>query len=217
MSVESPPSQDREERKAASRRRILDSAREIFFRDGFMAANLDEIAQLSGVAKGTLYRYFDSKAELYVAMLVADGEAFERRMRETLDDGLSPPEQVRETGLFYFDHWSKNPEYFRIFWAVENQSVIGGLPEGVLERVAGLWNVCVRILAEVVEAGVRSGHFRDCDSWEVAYMLWTFANAVIQTESSATHRKLRRRPLREAFEDGLGLVLFGLAAPRRSA
>jgi len=44
----------RAQKKAESRRKILDSAREIFFRDGFMAANLDVVAERAGVAKGTL-------------------------------------------------------------------------------------------------------------------------------------------------------------------
>ena len=36
---------------------------------GFVEANLDEVASRAGVAKGTLYRYFESKADLYVAVL----------------------------------------------------------------------------------------------------------------------------------------------------
>jgi AcrR family transcriptional regulator len=52
------PAERREARKAQSRNRILDAAREIFFRDGFMDANLDDVAKGAGVAKGTLYRYF---------------------------------------------------------------------------------------------------------------------------------------------------------------
>ena len=52
--------QGREERKALQRARILEAAREVFFRDGFMAANLDEVALSAGVAKGPLYRYFES-------------------------------------------------------------------------------------------------------------------------------------------------------------
>ena len=56
-------------RKAQSRRQIIGAAREVFFRDGFMGANLDEVAERAGVAKGTLYRYFESKADLYVAVL----------------------------------------------------------------------------------------------------------------------------------------------------
>ena len=118
----------RAEKKALSRRRILDSARTVFFRDGFVLANLDEVAQQAGVAKGTLYRYFESKAELYVAVLAADGAVFEQKMRDTLDSSLTAADQIRATGLFYFDHWMRNRQYFQIFWAIENQTIIGELP-----------------------------------------------------------------------------------------
>jgi AcrR family transcriptional regulator len=72
----------REQKKALQRRKILDAAREVFFRDGFVNANLDEVAALAEVAKGTLYRHFDSKADLYVAVLSHNGQVFEERMRE---------------------------------------------------------------------------------------------------------------------------------------
>ena len=42
-SADAQREETREERKAQSRRRILESAREVFFRDGFIAANLDEV------------------------------------------------------------------------------------------------------------------------------------------------------------------------------
>ena len=93
---EAPPR--REQKKAESRRRILEAAREVFFRDGFMPANLDEVAELAQVAKGTLYRYFDSKAELYVAVLAHDGAIFERKLRETLAPELSPPNRSGARG-----------------------------------------------------------------------------------------------------------------------
>lgn len=201
----------RHERKERSRRRILDAAREIFFRDGFMAANLDEVAQRAGVAKGTLYRYFDSKAELYVAVLAENGEAFERLLRETLSSDLSPADQIRRTGRFYFEHWSRNRDYFQIFWAIENQSVIGELPPEVVREVTRLWESCLGILAGVIEEGVRRGAFRDCDPWEMAHLLWTTANGLLQTERSAARRRLRRRPLDRAFDDAVEVILRGLA------
>jgi AcrR family transcriptional regulator len=202
----------REEKKAQSRRRILDAAREVFFRDGFMAANLDEVAEKAGVAKGTLYRYFESKAELYVAVLAHNGAIFEEKMRATLQPGLSPPEQIRRIARFYFDHYVENRDYFQIFWAIENQPVIGELPPGVIEEVARLWEQCVRIVAEIIESGTTSGTFVKCDAWEVANLLWTLANGLIQTETSSTRRLLRRAPLERAFEDGVEIVLRGLAA-----
>ena len=205
----------RAEKKAQSRRNILDAARQVFFRDGFMEANLDEVASLAGVAKGTLYRYFENKAELYVAVLAVNGELFEQKMRHAVsyvgDDGASPSDQIRQVGRFYFEHWMHNPDYFQIFWAIENQSVIGELPEEVIEEVMRLWETCVGVLAGIVQRGVDEGHFRDCDAWEVANILWTVANGLIQTESSSARRKLRRRNLDETFTDAVDLILRGLS------
>ena len=200
----------REQKKAESRRRILEAARGVFFREGFMAANLDEVAEKAGVAKGTLYRYFESKAELYVAVLAHNGAIFEQKIRATISPELSPPDQVRRTARFYLEHYIENRDYFQIFWAIENQPVIGELPAGVVEEVARLWEQCVAIVAEIIEEGVQKGFFTSCDPWEMANLLWTIANGLIQTETSSTRRQLRRAPLDRAFEDAIEIVLRGL-------
>jgi AcrR family transcriptional regulator len=116
----------RAQRKQVSRQKILDAAREVFFRDGFMAANLDEVAQLAGVAKGTLYRYFESKAELFVEVLAHNGEIFKERMYATANEGGTASERVRGVAKFYFDHWVRNRDYFEIFWAIARDSEVGG-------------------------------------------------------------------------------------------
>ena len=203
----------REEKKAVFRQRILEAAREVFFRDGFMAANLDEVAQIAKVAKGTLYRYFDNKGELYVAILSHNGEIFERKMREAAASGRSPVDQMRAVGRFYFEHWTRNREYFQIFWALENQAVIGELPPGVVEEVTRLWENCLRILADVIERGTKEGTFGRCDAWEVANILWTVANGLLQAEHAVTRRELRRRKLDRVFEDTVELFLRGLSNP----
>ena len=202
----------REARKAESRSRILDAARGIFFRDGFMEANLDHVAKDAGVAKGTLYRYFENKAELYVAVLASNGEQFERKLRDAgRDETQSAPDRIRRIARFYLAHWTQNREYFQIFWALENQAVIGELPEGVLEEVTRLWQSCLQILAEIVKAGIDEGSIEPCDAWEVANLLWTLANGLIQSEASSPHRQIRRRPLAESFVRAIDLVLAGLA------
>ncbi len=204
------PRPRRSEKKALCRARILEAARIVFFRDGFMSANLDEVAERAEVAKGTLYRYFESKADLYVAVLSQDGRLFEDRLRATISDAVSPADQVRRTARFYFEHWIRNREYFPIFWALENQAVIGEIPPGVVEEVTKLWEECLHILADVIARGVREGCFRECDPWEVANILWTLANGLIQTEHAPSRRRLRRRRLDRVFEDAIELVLRGL-------
>ena len=201
----------RGEKRAIQRQRILESARGVFFRDGFMDANLDEVAAGAGVAKGTLYRYFENKAELYVAVLSVNGDVFEQKMRETIEPSLPPAEQVRRMSRFYIEHWTAHREYFQIFWALENEPVIGELPDAVVAQVTALWEQCLVLLAEVLERGARDGDFVAHDSWEVANILWALANGLIQREQAQAPRSLRRNTLEQVFEDAVELVLRGLA------
>ncbi|MBW1886240.1 MAG: TetR/AcrR family transcriptional regulator, partial [Deltaproteobacteria bacterium] len=166
----------RAERKAQSRRQILDAARDVFFRDGFMSANLDEVAEKAGVAKGTLYRYFDSKADLYVAVLADNGEVFVRRMQEAANRPGVAIDQIEGVTRFYYEHWIRHPEYFQIFWAIDNQAVIGELPAPVVEAVSQLWEKSLGVLDGVLQRAVEQGDLAACDSWEVANILWVTAN-----------------------------------------
>ena len=208
-----PAGASRETKKALQRQNILDAAREVFFRDGFVHANLDEVAQLAQVAKGTLYRYFENKGELYVAVLVANGELFEARMREAAESSADPSERIRRIGAFYHDHWTRNPQYFQIFWALENEPVIGDLPPSVVQEVTSLWEKCLAILADVIRSGVERGDFAPCDEWVAANVLWTTSNGMIQSETIASRRStLADREPREVFEAMVEMMLRALRA-----
>jgi hypothetical protein len=68
----------------------------------------------------------------------------------------------------------------------------------------------------VIEEGVASREFAACDAWEVANLLWTVSNGLIQTEHVMPRKALRHKPLDVMFDDGLELFLRGLAsAPAR--
>jgi TetR/AcrR family transcriptional repressor of mexJK operon len=72
---------------------VLDGAREVFLRDGFEAASVDEIARAAGVSKATLYAYFPDKRLLF--MEVAKVEC-RRQAEATLEllDAESPVAEV---------------------------------------------------------------------------------------------------------------------------
>ena len=48
---------------------LLDAARRVFERDGYVDARVADIAGLAGVAHGTFYTYFDSKREVFRALM----------------------------------------------------------------------------------------------------------------------------------------------------
>ena len=208
----------RDEKKAESRRRILESARDVFFRDGFMRANLDEVAEKAGVAKGTLYRYFESKADLYVAVLTHNHEIFHDLMTSAGRQGDSALDRVRSIARFYFAHWLDHPDYFQIFWAVDNESVIGELPRAVIDKIATFWELNLNVTYEALEHGVATGEFVVCDTWEIANVLWSIANSLIESDNTKARRQIRRRPLEPLYMHAIETVLRGiLSDPSRIA
>lgn len=60
----------------SARERILDTANELFYRDGYHAVGIDTIVERSGIAKMTLYRHFRSKDELIAAYLERSNAEF---------------------------------------------------------------------------------------------------------------------------------------------
>ncbi len=62
----------RERMPAPERTRLLcEAAEQVFLRDGYAEANLDEVARLAGMSKRTLYQHFPSKAALFEACIAA--------------------------------------------------------------------------------------------------------------------------------------------------
>jgi AcrR family transcriptional regulator len=204
----------RDEKKAESRRRILEAARDVFFRDGFMRANLDEIAEKAGVAKGTLYRYFESKADLYVAVLTNNQRLFLELMVAASLRGETAVARIRSIAKFYFDHWLDHPDYFQIFWAIDNESVIGDLPRDAVGEIASFWNECLGVLHEALRFGVERGEFVECDTWEIANIIWSIANGLIESDNTRARRQIRRRPLEPLYVHAVDTVLRGILVDR---
>lgn len=200
----------RDQKKAESRKRILEAARDVFFRNGFMSANLDEMAEKAGVAKGTLYRYFESKADLYVAVLTNNHEIFLEEMRAAGQEGETALERIRSIARFYFAHWMDHPDYFLIFWAVDNESVIGELPNDELEKISEFWERNLNVIHDALVYGVERSEFVECDTWEVATMLWSVADSLIESDSTRARRQIRRRPLEPLFMHAVDVIMRGI-------
>ena len=74
------------EADSAKRRQILDGARRVFLADGFDGASMNDIARVAGVSKGTLYVYFDSKEQLFEALIREDRKQQAERIVFPADD-----------------------------------------------------------------------------------------------------------------------------------
>jgi AcrR family transcriptional regulator len=68
MPAEATAPSRRERRKAETRRRLLDAARELFVERGFDATRPQDVARLADVGSGTFYVHFADKREAFCAV-----------------------------------------------------------------------------------------------------------------------------------------------------
>ncbi len=65
----SQPSLRRERLRVERKERILDAAATVFAGKGFHQATIHDVAELADVADGTIYNYFDNKADLLLGLM----------------------------------------------------------------------------------------------------------------------------------------------------
>jgi AcrR family transcriptional regulator len=58
-----------QQKTEATRRKLLEAALQVFSRDGFEAARIEDIAAESGYTRGAFYANFDTKEDLFFALL----------------------------------------------------------------------------------------------------------------------------------------------------
>ena len=71
-------------RSKQTRELLLNSAEIVFVRDGFLGAELGEIAAMAGRSKGAIYGHFKSKEDLYFALLEERISRYRGRVEEVL-------------------------------------------------------------------------------------------------------------------------------------
>jgi TetR/AcrR family transcriptional regulator len=103
----------------ASRATILKAARNDFVSNGLSGARVDRIAERSGVNKNLIYHYFNSKEDLYLAVLEGIYASLRERQQDRHLRELPPAEGIRRLVEITFDHFVATPDLIRLM-SVEN-------------------------------------------------------------------------------------------------
>lgn len=98
-------------RREETRQKLIDSALTVFATHGLERATVDEIVRDAGFSKGAFYVHFESKEDLFWAMLEGRIETLQETMRGALDTTQSVAENERRIleAIFALDkkdrHW----------------------------------------------------------------------------------------------------------------
>ena len=198
----------RKEREREFRRKeILSAAAKIFAEKGFTHATLDEIAGASEFGKGTLYNYFQSKEELYAAILENIFEQFIRKLQEI--------EEISSDLKSYFTHII---EYMLDFCTINRSEFtlmahkrIGSIhdePPSLNERLRSLTQKSHVIQIGKIKKSIEAGEIRDIDPEKLLIltrgMVFSYAQFQIACRKAETLNK------KEEVEFILSIIFNGI-------
>jgi AcrR family transcriptional regulator len=156
---------------------ILEAARQVFAKKGFNEATVDEIAEAAEVAKGTLYLYFPSKHEMYLAALRQGIEGLYELTKERLGTAATTKDKFQtfvETRITYFD---ENRDFFKIYY-----SELGNIfcdPNGIPKNVRDLYTKQVRLLERILQDGMVCGDLRPIPAGAAANAIYDLIRGLI--------------------------------------
>ncbi|MFF7752809.1 TetR/AcrR family transcriptional regulator [Streptomyces sp. NPDC007971] len=96
--------------RAVREQQMLDAAVQIFGQRGYMAASMDEIAELAGVSKPLVYLYLNSKDDLFTACIRREADALTAAVRAGVSPGLPADRQLWDGLCAFFAHTAEHPD-----------------------------------------------------------------------------------------------------------
>jgi len=143
--------------RAVREQQMLDAAVRTFGRRGYMAASMDEIAELAGVSKPLVYLYLNSKDDLFTACIRREAAALVAAIRSSVDAALPADRQLWDGLRAFFAHTAEHQDA----WSVLHlQARTHG--ERFAREVAAMREEIVAFVTGLIVIAARSAH-RDPD------------------------------------------------------
>ncbi len=175
---------------------IITAARKVFAEKGYIATTVDEIAAAAAVAKGTVYVYFESKEQIYNAVLENDLDALRALTLEKIAAAETAKEKISAYINARFQYCEERRDFFRIMYIEPSGSPV------LSKAKAREWlREPVRQLTAAIETALAKKEIRP---WPAEILAWTVADLT----TGALQRRFSGTPTTTAREDADFLIQF---------
>jgi AcrR family transcriptional regulator len=153
-------------RQAAKREQIVSAASRVFASRPYHLVCMDDVAEAARVGKGTLYRYFPSKEDLYLGVVAEAFDLLIRRLDRVEAENLPAPRALARMIEAIVETFAAHLPFFRLMQQGEarlflrKKQVVRARREHIAEG-----------LARVLERGAQIGVFRKVDRVMVPTMV----------------------------------------------
>jgi AcrR family transcriptional regulator len=185
-------------------REILAAARRLMEQKGADALIMDEIAQAAGVAKGTIYLYFQSKDELIQALLSQVGEAIALDLEGILAKPEPPSEKLRLVVNLLVNYVDRESALFPVYLRELVRSKSGR--ETTLSSLQELEERNVALITQVFAEGIAAKQFVPADPRLLTFLLKGLVRAVGYYQMTRDQKDI----IQEALPVVLTLLFAGI-------
>lgn len=204
QSLKRSPGRPKDDTLAARRQEeILEEATKVFAAEGYQNTDLQQVADKLGVAKGTLYRYFPSKQELFLACVDQGRKQLGLRVYASIEQSGDAFQLMEAAIRAFFQFFDEKPELVELiiqeraeFREVSKHTYFFQCKD---EDEDGPWE-------QIIESEIRSGRLRDVT---VKRIMTVFSNLLYGTMFS-NYFTGRHEPLEAQTEGILDVVFNGI-------
>ncbi|WP_308282818.1 TetR/AcrR family transcriptional regulator [Pseudonocardia nigra] len=157
---------------------LLRAAEELFRAHAVDDVTVDDIATRAGVAVGSLYNHFGSKAGLHAAVVENALQVDRDYMDRAYLSGGPPLQQLYAAADAYLDFYLAHPDYFRMlaFPSLPGQYQAG---HELAERLAHSVDEQNKRMVVALRRAIEAGDLTPVDPEDVATVLWAAWNGII--------------------------------------
>ncbi len=203
----------KEREKKARREAILDAARECFFRDGFEATTISQIAETVELSTGTLYLYFKNKEEIYVSILEEGLDILYKLMKNSEAPNAKARDIVQGYSEAYYKFYTDYGQYFDIMFFLRRPDKQIELPDELEEELERKSLKCLALLESAIERGIAEGDYRPVSPYEASRVLWGTMNGLMLIHEKRTE-EITRQKLPRLIQVAVSLLLDGIRAKK---
>jgi AcrR family transcriptional regulator len=160
---------DREQILSSTRARLLAAAVEEFARCGYSQANINRISEAAGFARGTVYNYFASKAQLMSALIAQIAEDHCEFITGQVHQEHDPRRRLERFYQAGFDFVAQHPSQARLISATLN----GAQAEFKQQLVRANLPLFRLLSQDILEPGIALEVFRPLDREATVLLLMT--------------------------------------------
>ena len=169
----------REREKLQQRQDMLTTALALFAEKGYHNVSMHEIARKAEFAIGTLYKFFQSKEDLYKSLVMEHSEKFQKVLIEAMEMPGNGTAKLRSYARAKAEICHNNMAFVRLF-LVENSGPSFNVKAGLDEEMRRGYNSLLEKLVHIFESGIKSGEFRNiADPCHMAMALDSTINSLL--------------------------------------